>query len=282
MTNAVCVWDFTISKNHTDQNLLKVRLQKIAKKWCFQLEMGETGYEHYQGRFSLKIKKRLPQCKELFFSEAHLSITSNENKKNMFYVMKDETRVDGPWADTDKEIYIPRQYRGKLDTLRPFQKQIWDSYDEFEPRIVDCVINTRGNIGKSDCASLCELYGRGIDIPPMNDFEKIIESLCDLLIAKRERIPGIIFIDIPKAIPQNKLAGMYAAIEQIKKGKVYDIRYKYREWWFDSPRVWVFCNTQPSLQYLSRDRWQFWEINDALELVPYSQDLNEDLEALWL
>lgn len=279
--NACCVWDFTIGSDHVDLTNLKDTLKDIAKKWCFQLELGETGYEHYQGRFSLKVKNRLSGVKKIFFKEAHLSITSNENRDNMFYVTKPDTRIAGPWSDKDKVLYIPRQYRNKLNHLYPFQQTIWDSYNVFEDRIINCIICPNGGMGKSTIASLCDLHDRGIDVPPINDSDKLIASVCNILMAKQTREPGIIFIDIPRATDQTRLGGMFAAIEQIKKGKVYDMRYHYKEWWFDAPQIWVFMNIEPHMNYLSRDRWAFWEINEDYELCSYTcRDLQEDLEAL--
>lgn len=268
-TNACCVYDFTIGADFTDQIALKKILNKNCKKWTFQLEEGETGYVHYQGRFSLKVKKRLTTAVKLFPKEIHLSVTSKENSNNDYYVSKEETRISGPWSDTDMELYIPRQYRGLIDDLRPFQKSIWDSADDFNPRSINCIIDTRGNIGKSVICALCELHNRGIDIPPVNDSEKIIQSVCNILMGRQLRIPKIIFLDIPRSVKQEALYGMFTAIEQIKKGKVYDFRYKYQEWWFDSPQVWVFMNIKPETGYLSRDRWQFWEINSTFELTKF-------------
>lgn len=274
MTNAVCGWDFTIGSKHISLDELKKILTNNCKKWSFQLEIGEeTGYEHYQGRVSLKVKKRLGQIKDAFFhKEFHFSITSTENTKNMFYVNKSETRIAGPWSDQDKIVYIPRQYQNKLENLRPFQKDIWDSADIFEDRKINCIVNESGNIGKSVIASLCELYDRGIDVPPVNDSEKIIQSVCNILQGKNCREPKLIFLDIPRSVKQEKLNSMFVAIEQIKKGKVYDFRYHYQEWWFDSPQIWVFMNIFPKTKYLSRDRWSFFEVNQDFELVPIRND----------
>lgn len=274
MTNAVCVWDFTVGKSFTDLESLKLDIKENCKKWCFQLEESDSGYIHYQGRISLKVKKRLPQVKSVFkCKEIHWSVTSSENSKNTFYVTKPETRIDGPWSDQDKEIYIPRQFRGKLESLRPFQQVIWDSANEFEDRCINCIINSKGNVGKSMIASLCDLYGRGIDIPPINDSEKLIQSVCNRLMAKSCRTPGLVFVDIPRATKQEKLSGMFSAIEQIKKGKVYDMRYHFTEWWFDSPQIWVFMNIVPKSKYLSRDRWRFFDINDDYELIKYEEHI---------
>lgn len=56
----ICVWDFTIPKSAVSNiDELKDKLNIHCKKWIFQEEKGtSTGYEHYQGRISLKMKAR--------------------------------------------------------------------------------------------------------------------------------------------------------------------------------------------------------------------------------
>lgn len=283
----LCTWDFTCPDESFELCELKEILKSNCKKWSFQKEKGnKSGYVHYQGRFSLKMKKRKPQVIELFGgTECKVSFTptSNENRNNMFYVEKDETRIDGPWSDKDEEIYIPRQFEGKIKNLYPFQQEIWDSYDEFNDRNINCIICDRGNVGKSMISSLCDLYGRGYDIPAINDPEKLIQAVCNILMAKKDRNPGIFFIDIPRSMKQDKLFGLFNAIEQIKKGKVYDTRYKYTEWWFDSPQIWVFMNTCPNMSYLSMDRWNLYEISKKLSLIKYNDGIDEvdDIKELY-
>ena len=119
----VCVWDFTfhVSGQHLDwheteynvehvNTWMEIEKKKIlefleehCKKWTFQLERGEkTGKLHFQGRFSLKSKTRLTGLVKLL-PKAHFSVTSNENRTNCFYVEKEDTRIKGPWRDTDKK-----------------------------------------------------------------------------------------------------------------------------------------------------------------------------------
>ena len=193
----------------------------------------------------------------------------------MFYVMKEDTRLEGPFNDRDAkvEIYIPRQYRDKLSTLRPFQKQIWDSANDFNDRIINMIYCPSGNAGKSTIASLCELFGRGIDLPPCNDAEKLIQSCCDICEGKNVRNPSPIFVDLPRAMNKDRLNGIYTAIEQIKKGKLFDLRYKYKEYWIDSPTIWVFSNIEPDTSMLSSDRWVIWELDDNFNLVRSNSDL---------
>lgn len=117
----VCVWDFTwfpayVSKaemdgtdwevglddNEAGRKEIEDFLKEHCKKWCYQLELSASGRYHYQGRFSLKSKTRLTGLVKLW-KGAHFSVTSNENRTNNFYVEKTETRIDGPWKDSDKK-----------------------------------------------------------------------------------------------------------------------------------------------------------------------------------
>ncbi len=280
MTSPISVWEFRA--NFEDQNVegLKNTMKSIAKKWCFQHEKGDGGYEHWQGRFSLMKKRRKTELMKLLegmdipiFNYLEPTISA-ESQKTAFYVMKQDTRIEGPWTDEQKEVYIPRQYR-EIE-LWPWQQSILDSADKFDFRGVDCIVDRNGNIGKTTVASIAELYGKGIDMPPINDHEKLIASLCDILMAKSERTPGIVFVDLPRAFDKRNLASYYVAIEQIKKGKVYDLRYSYKEWWFDSPRVWVFTNVDPDTELLSRDRWRFWTVEKTEKtLSPYEPEERE-------
>lgn len=231
--NAVCNWDFTLKDTGQDIESLKSVLKTYCKSWCFQKEKGkETGYLHYQGRVSLKIKARKPS----FFQEnCHWSITSNENKDNNFYVMKDDTRVSDVYCDTDKEVYIPRQYRNIK--LYDWQNTIKESASVFDSRKIDLIYDPSGNSGKSTIAAICELLYGAIDMPPLNDFKELIALLCNLCMDKDIRDPKMIFFDLPRALDKDRLYGMYSAIEQVKKGKLYDCRYHYKEWWIDSPRI---------------------------------------------
>ena len=272
MSNQLAVYDFTLKADDREPDEVLKHLRTIGKKFCFQKEEGDTGYVHYQGRVSLFKKRRLTECKALFssvgYGDIHLSPTSNEAQKGPpFYCMKLDTRIDGPWTDAKEEVYVPRQYRDILDNLHAYQQTIWDSADRFDPRTINYIYDIDGNNGKSTIASLMELYKRGIDLPPMNDSEKLIQSVCDILMATENRDPKCMFIDMPRAMDKKRLGSMYSAIEQIKKGKVFDTRYSYKSWWFDSPQIWVFANSRPDLSYLSQDRWRLWEIKNGT-LVP--------------
>lgn len=256
-------------------------IRPLFKKWVFQKEVcpnpaeGRTG-EHYQGRGSLYKKKRHPELCNLLnetpLRGMDVSECSNNSKSNeIFYALKYDTRVDGPWMDTTwkEPPYIPRQFRGLLDKLWPWQRAVLESRHEFDDRIVHMVIDERGCNGKSTAAALADLHYGCIDLPPVNDHKELTQVACDILMGKEERVPGLVFVDLPRALTQDgkKFAPYMIAIEQIKKGHVCDVRHHYKEWWFDSPQVWVFCNTPNiNVDYMSGDRWRFYTIDSFKNL----------------
>lgn len=275
MAHPVATWDWTlpVTDDRTPE-AVKTVIRRLFRKWTFQKERGDqTGYLHYQGRGSLFKKRRFPELKKLCDSmelgDMNVSPTVTANVGSAFYVMKEDTRVDGPWADTDEEIYIPRQYRDL--TMYPWQQQVIDSASTFNPRHVYYVYDPDGSKGKTTVAAICCLLHKGIRIPAVNDHEKLLASVCDILTAKNERQPGPVFIDLPRYMDKKRLHGIYSSIEEVKNGHVYDMRFHFKEWWFDSPPVWVFANTYPTVSALSQDRWKFLRFDPMFKgvLVPF-------------
>lgn len=265
-SNPVAVLDLTIQAEGLSVEDVKKHFRSLFKKWTFQLEQGhENDYLHYQCRGSLFKKIRLSQASALVHQvlpTARVDTSSTNSLGESFYVTKLDTRVGGPWDDRDVESFIPYQYQGLQESLYTWQHDVWASADLRDSRHVNLVYDPDGNNGKSTIAALMDLHGRAIDMPPINNAKELLESMCDILIAKDERDPKCVFIDLPRAMDKRQLGGLFTAIEQIKKGKVYDTRYRYREWWFHSPQIWVFTNIEPDLRLLSKDRWVTWTIQN--------------------
>jgi hypothetical protein len=252
-TKVLAVYDFT--SYNIDLVTTKSLLKQYCKKWVFQLEeCPTTKKNHYQGRFSLKVRERISGVR-IKFPGFHISITSNESTKNDFYVTKEDTRIDGPWKDDDEEIYIPRQVRNIVE-LHPWQQKIINNSLRFNTRSINVLLDTSGNIGKSTFTTYCGVYKLGRKVPYCDDFRDIMRMVMDTPTSK------LYIFDIPRAIKKEKLVQFYAGIEEIKNGYAFDDRYKFREKYFDCPSVWVFTNVIPDVNLFSGDRWKLWEVID--------------------
>jgi hypothetical protein len=141
--NQLCVWDFRYNaETFNSVEELKNMLKGIAKKYVFQLEEGDSGYKHYQGRLSL-IKKRRYNEKHLLlklFKETppnylEPTVLTEATKGEAFYMTKEDTRIDGPWRDDDVVKVMTRQLKEFIDEdLYEWQTRIIDMCKQFDKR----------------------------------------------------------------------------------------------------------------------------------------------------
>lgn len=271
MTNAVCTYDFTVPAEGEgdtgDREWLDEWLEEYCKKWSYQLERGDSGYLHYQGRCSLGQKKRLGYVVKNYkpLHGIHWSITSNECKGDMFYVTKEDTRVLGPWKDTDHKIHVPRDIR-RIKQLRPWQEELMGIMMEDEDRCVYILYDPVGNSGKSIFARYMQVHGHAQQVPPLNDNKDIMQ----LIMCMEESRAYI--MDMPRCMNKDRLYGVYSAIETLKSGWVYDTRYKFKQRLFDPPTVLVFTNVLPDRGMLSKDRWVLYMIGEDKQLLEMDWD----------
>lgn len=257
----IYVYDLTVKYSDiSEKDKLNDWFKKYCKHWVFQLELGDSGYKHWQCRCSL-IKKKRPGTMIKLVHEtwvnAHVTPTSTNvaNNDNQFsYVMKEDTRVEGPFSDKDEPIVIPKQYLGK--EWYPWQQAVIDSIDEFEERKINIIIDPEGCKGKSTLTGYLACRNKVRSVPPLPTAKDIMRMVCDVATAK-----AYIF-DLPRALEKKKLSEMYTAIEQIKNGHAFDDRYHYKEKWFDAPIIWVFTNIEPNLNWLTPNRWNLYNIED--------------------
>lgn len=258
--NQLVNWDWNIGQDQIDINDLKQWLKVHCKKWMFQLELGEkTKRLHWQGRFALKERKyknvlynQLLKGTKCATMEISPTVTSNKDDwKVGNYISKEKTRVEGPWLSW---IKIPRQY--DHGDLRDWQKKVYKSFSVYNNREINVLYCPEGNIGKSYLCGWTACRGYAKKIPPVQDFKDILQIVYAI-----DEAPCYLF-DIPRALDTGKIKQMYAAIEAIKDGHVYDLRYSYKEKWIDSPVIWVFTNKAPEKGWLSNDRWKCWKVEN--------------------
>lgn len=247
--NAITTWDFTIGEDYISLDDIKDWCREECKKWCFQLEQGkENGFKHYQGRVSLNTKSRKMIGK--LHKSCHWSPTSTANQKNDFYVMKEDTRISGPWKNTDG--YIPKQVRDI--ELWDWQKQILNDANNWDTRHINIVICPEGNIGKSTLCTYAGCRNIARPVPIMENYKDIMRFVMN---TPKSRL---YLVDFPRSLNKTSSNSFWSAIEEIKNGHCYDDRYEFREQYFDCPNIWVFCNSEIQTKYLSKDRWVFWDV----------------------
>lgn len=233
----------------------------------------DGGYLHYQGKISLMKRKRkcelisLLKTNNFIMQKAHFSPSSNNALGSIFYVMKLDTRVNGPWSDTDeKPIPVPVQLRN-IESLYPWQQEVIDrSLHCWNPRTINVLYDPTGNKGKTILTLWCKV-NRILDCKLV---PCILQSFMDLNQAVMSQpVGGMYFVDMPRSLPKNKLSEFMAFVETLKNGYVFDTRYKFTERIFNSPVVWLFSNMIIDKALLSGDRWVYWTIDDDKELVLY-------------
>lgn len=266
MTNATAVYEFRYSENdYTHEDIIRF-LSGIAKQYVFQLEQGDSGYRHFQGRMSLIKKRRQHEALKLFTvpPEFFQPTVLTEYKKEAFYQMKVDTRIAGPYRDTDEPKKLTQQLRiyNQL-TQYAWQDQLQEKATQFCMRTIDLIYDPNGHEGKSIFCEHLEYIGVAEEIPPYRLMDDIFQWVyC------RPKKKCYIF-DMPRGMKKDKLGDLYAGIEVVKNGVSYDKRNFAKKERFDRPRIFVFTNVLPSFHLMSMDRWKIWTINSEKELIPY-------------
>lgn len=277
--NPVFVYDFTLGKKFViDTDQIKIWLREHCKKWSFQLEKGdETGYLHYQGRLSLKVRQRKHTVlTKLPWKEITLTHTSNNNMGNDFYVTKEETRMDGPWKDTDPVPLVLPPHLAAIVKWTPLQDQILflcaqQKIDPFN-RELNALIDPDGKHGKSILVDSICIRKLGIKLPPLNNYKDLMQYFHSKDLSVTE--PTIVFFDMPRALKKEHMHQLYSACETIKDGWAYDTRYGNRDdKWFARPVMWIFMNDPPDVSLLTKDRWRLWTLDDKGLLTPYVENI---------
>lgn len=269
-TNSLATWDITIFKNHNDYGLdfhkVANALNGWCKKWVFQKEeCPETKKPHFQCRVSLVKKKRLDEITSQVPLNGHWTPTNKTVHKgqNFNYVMKEDTRIEGPWKDSDYTEPPPftRQLRYFAEQpLRPWQDDVLKWCEEEDDRSIKMIYDTIGNSGKSIMAEYLEFKEKAFELPPMRVMEDIMQFVYSFNNQK------VYLIDMPRAMKKDKLGEFYAGLECLKNGVCYDKRYCGKKRRFDRPQIIVFTNVLPEWSLMSTDRWEAYEMQSGYSL----------------
>lgn len=276
MDSQVTGYDITIpGDRYANHNELGTTLKKWAKNFAFQKEKGEeTDYVHWQVRLRLIKKKRLSEVLNDVapIVGGHWTVTSkNTHARNSFnYVMKEDTRIEGPW--TDKDMADPPKLTRQLKTFLendkyPWQQSICELVVVPDDRKIHFIYDEFGNCGKSIFAEYLEYRQLACELPPLRAFEDLMQFAAGLPDQKAY------LIDMPRALKKDKLSEFYSGIECLKNGILWDKRYNAQKRRQDRPNIFVFANELPAFEFLSPDRWVVLEMQHDKSLYRWSDDV---------
>lgn len=264
------IHDVTVKAEGVTVEMMHDRFREYCKRYVFQMEQGDGGYVHYQCRVTLIKKRRSTEIAGLFNDDVFKSYwtptSNNARDKESFYCLKKDTRVDGPWKDSDYKppVVFTRQMREFAEfTKYPWQVTVERWCTEWDKRTIYWVYDEKGCNGKSDLVEWLDTNGLASVVPPMRNLEDIMQ-FCMSYTAKAY------LIDFPRAMKKEHLCEFYSGIESLKNGFLYDKRYKGVKKWQDRPAIVIFSNTKPDSAAMSRDRWSIWEIENY-DLVPLNE-----------
>jgi len=273
----IAMFDCTVAKDEygSYEELFHV-LVKLAKKFVFQLEEGEeTQFKHWQIRMSLFGKTRFGAFSRDIMPKipGRWSVTSTPALEgNQFnYVMKDQTRLEGPWSDKDK-VRDPPEMTPQLadfiklaneDKLYPWQKKCIQFAKARDDRRIMFVYDPNYNSGKSILCEYMEYLRIGEEIPPYPCFEDIIQ-----FVMCQPKATCYMF-DMPAAQKKQNMSQMYTGLEMLKNGFCYDKRYNGKKQRIARPAIIVFTNTPPVMGLIAPDRIQTWLVGKNKDISPY-------------
>lgn len=258
-----CVgFDITIPEDSITKDDLGVLMTEWCKQWCFQLEEGASGYKHWQVRMKLYSKKYKHVAIKQTAIPGHWSVTSKgvHDHKNFNYVMKRDSRLDGPWDN--KSWKAPQVVTRQLRYYRGLTKYRWQAALEerishTDDRSIVFIRNAKGNAGKSIFVEdMCQ-KAIATRIPPLRNAKDILQMVYSKPNYK------VYCIDMPRAMKHYQLEEFYEAIETIKSGWCYDTRYKGVDRWFDRPQIVIFANMTPKMHCLSSDMWEIYDLHEG-------------------
>lgn len=230
-------WFFTLKYEESQLSQLWNLLNSIAKKFTFSGEIGESGYKHWQGCFSLKTKEYFETVKNYFPNSIHLEPCKNFFKSEN-YCKKEETHIEGPYDE--KSVFIKT-----ISVLKDWQAKIRDMcLKEPDDRSIYWFWEPDGCKGKT---VFCKYMAVKHDAIVLGNgaFKDIAMAI--------PNDPKIILFNITRDLEERI---NYSAMEAVKDGLIFSSKYESKTKVFNCPHVVVFANFEPRLESMSRDRWQ--------------------------
>lgn len=229
---------------------------RFCKKYCFQKEISENGFCHFQCLIGCESKKtKLTVLKILTELGGKENIQIKPSDKHFVsYCSKQDTRVAGPW--TKGFAHLPQSPVECLEysELYGWQKEIVDIVTaKPDDRAIYWYWDANGGKGKTAlCRHLMVMHSAFMFRGGSND-------MCNRIIKSEEEVR----IAIMHLSRQQEKFVSYQTIEEIKDGIVVSGKYEGGQKCFNCPHVLIFANFPPDEEKLSADRWHISRLDEG-------------------
>lgn len=215
-----------------------------AREWCIGEEVGLGGFEHLQVvvHFKKGVEPKKLQASIIGLGHCEPSITHDF----------DYAKKTGNWIGSwEGPIGKYKYYK-----LRPWQKTAVDTLKEQDDRSIMVIVDKEGGAGKSTLGRYLEATHQADVCPVVSDEYNDYTAYCI------EYPSNAYVFDIPRAINNKKRNALWAGLEQIKNGCLFEKRYKPRKIWINPPKVLIYTNDDIPVNMLTMDRWHIYTPTD--------------------
>ena len=270
MGKALRAWAITYSdvellENFPDNRVIQTILKSLdADKWSFQLEKGGlAGHLHFQIHLVLnepmngtdlraKFRDRLRHRKSWAKGCMHTTPMHSQSDHEV-YVMKAETRQEGPWSN--KIVY---QGQDLVSTKKYFAWQRSLLYlakrKSIDQRALYVIIDPIGNIGKSEVTKHLA-YQEDALVIPLGLSAAQVKAAITSTHARKNYI-----VDLPRNGGNQQ--DIYSCCEEVKRGFVISSFHgKLRNLFMLRPNIFIFTNKIPELYLMSFDMWNLFTVD---------------------
>lgn len=229
----------------------------------YQQELGEGGYNHFQGYVRFKSRKRFSTVKRLFCRDGHFETCRNPQASEE-YCQKEDSRVQGPFyfGDVRKPLLERRPMRAEIEELRPWQAKLVELLNQTksDDRVVFWVYDPEGCSGKTTLMRTLTLRA---GIPILASRAAAPKDLTYQYAKMQEagKEPELIVLDLSRSSEE---AIAYGTIEEFKDGFVTSAKYESCTIVAQKmTSVLVLSNRTPDRSRLTADRWRVLKITEG-------------------
>lgn len=265
-------WLFTIKVSDEPRGATGMTMDELdavlsSVRGCvYQQEIGEGGYNHFQGYVRFQARKRFSTVKRMFCRDGHFEVCRNPQAVEE-YSQKSETRVAGPFyfGDVRPPLLEARPMRKEVEELLPWQARLVELLNQTkaDDRVVFWVYDLAGCSGKTTLMRTLTLRA-GIPILASRAAAGKDLTYQYAQMQEKGKEPGLIVLDLSRSSDE---AIAYGTIEEFKDGFVTSAKYESRTIVARKvTSVLVLSNRMPDLSRLTADRWRVLRITEDKQL----------------